>query len=139
MIFTSLALPWNTLSADDEYLIDTDEKVKEITGYNWECEWKGTYNSGTSTLVYDEGATLKKVTAKVKNSSCPNGWGKYVGKYKKGKGTGKTSKLPSPCEGLTTGSGMVYKATDGSLYSKGNWRHSSGYSSGTNYCKAVSK
>ena len=72
MTLAGLILSWNALSVYEEYPIDTDEKAKEMASYNWECEWKDAYCSGTSTFVY-ESAMLKKVTGKVKNSYCPDG------------------------------------------------------------------
>ena len=138
-ISISLILVTSTLSADEEYPIDTDEKAKEVASYNWECEWKGNYASGTSTYIHDDDATLNKSTGKVKSSYCPDGWGKFKGNYKKGKGLGKDSNFPAPCEGTVTGKGTFYKAADGSLYTKSTWRHSGGYSKGTSQCKAVPK
>ena len=39
----------NTMSADEEVLLDTDEKAKEILlGHDWECKWKYDVDNGTS-------------------------------------------------------------------------------------------
>ena len=75
IILAGFILSWNTLSADQEVLLDTDEKAKEILlGHDWECKWKDGTHSGTSKRIYEE-ASQKKVTAKVKNSFCPTDWG----------------------------------------------------------------
>lgn len=139
LIIATILLSMNTVSADEEVKITTDEQAKEILmGYDWECEWKDPYFSGTTKMVYEE-VSLKKVTAKVKNSYCPDGWGKYKGKIKKGRESGKSYDLPSPCQGSTSGSGKLYKSSDGSYYTKGTYRPSGYDAQGKTTCKAVPK
>ena len=110
----------NTMSADEEILIDTDEKAKEILlGHDWECKWKYDTDTGTSKRVYEE-ASLEKVTAKVKISSCPTGWGTLEGKIKEGRVSGHYTYLPEPCWNETF-SGKIYKSADGSYYTKDSY------------------
>ena len=117
IIFAVFILPLNTMSANEEILIDTDEKAKEILlGHDWECKWKDGGRSGTSKRIYEK-ASLKKVTARVKNSYCPTDWGTLEGKIEEGRVTGKFSNNPSPCVSRTFDS-KIYKSVDGSYYTK---------------------
>ena len=129
----------HTVSADEEITIDTDEKAKEILlGYDWECHWEQPGFKGTTKVVYEE-ASLKKVTAKVQSSYCPNGWGNFKGKYKKGNLIGRSSGLPSPCSGTSNDTGTsLTKSTDGTLHGTGNYNTSLG-ARGKSICKGTPK
>ena len=137
--FLSLLLAISTAIADEEITIDTDEKAKEfLMGYNWEFEWEQPGYKGTSKVVYEE-ASLKKVTGKTQNSYCPDGWGKVKGKFKKGKFKGKTSGLPSPCQGTSNDTGVsLVKKADGTLHSTGVYNMSYG-AKGKTKCVATPK
>ena len=127
-----------TVNADEEVIIDSDEKAQEIlTGHNWECEWGDSGASGTSEIVYEQ-ATLKKVVAKVKSSYCPNGWGEIKGKFKKGKLISTLSNLPAPCGVTNKEKTTLYKAADGTYYSKGTYTNRF-TTSGEFSCKAITK
>ena len=126
-------------NADEKIIIDTDEKAKEIyLGHDWECEWEQPGYKGTSKTVYEE-ASLKKITGKTQNSFCPDGWGQYKAKIKKGKVRGKTSGLPSPCQGTSndTGSSLT-KSADGTLHGTGVYNTSLG-ARGKLICKGTPK
>ena len=121
--------------ADEEILIDTDEKAKAVLlGHDWECKWKYDVDSGTSKRVYEE-ASLKKVTAKVKDSFCPTGWQTLEGKIKEGRISGYIN-APAPCFSKTF-SGKIYKSADGSYYTKDSFTID-GYPGQFN-CVAVAK
>ncbi len=63
-LLISSVLSATAFSADEQVIIDTDEKAKELfLGFNWKCEWKDKYFSGIQEIVYEE-ASLKKVTGK---------------------------------------------------------------------------
>ena len=120
IILAGFLLSSNTMSADEEILIDTDEKAKEILlGHDWECKWKYGTGSGTRKRIYEE-ASLKKVTAKVKSSYCPTGWGTLEGNIEKGRISGYFKKIPAPCMEQTF-SGKIYKSADGSYYTKDSY------------------
>ena len=126
-------------SADEEVIYETEEQAKEILlGHIWKCEWKDAYYSGAGEIIYEE-VSFKKVTGKVKNSYCPSGWGFFKGKIKKGKLSGRSSKFPSPCTGSSTSSGKLFKAADGSYYTKGSYRPTNYQAQGTSNCKAIPK
>jgi hypothetical protein len=126
------------MSADEEILIDTDEKAKEILlGYDWECKVKDETHSGTTKRVYKE-ASLKKVTAKVKNSLCPTDWGTLEGKIEEGRVTGKFTNSPEPCVPRTF-DGKIYKSADGSYYSKDSYMNLYFGTTGQFDCVAVAK
>ena len=117
IIFLAFIFSSNTLSADEEVLIDTDEKAKEILlGHDWKCKWKDDTHTGTSDRVYEE-ASLNKVTAKVKNSFCPADWGKLEGKIEGGRVTGKFTESPEPCVPRSF-KGKIFKSADGGYYTK---------------------
>ncbi len=119
IILAVLILSSNTMSADEEILIDTDEKAKEILlGHDWECKFKDEMHSVTSEMVYEE-ASLKKVTAKVKNSLCPTGWGAFSGEIEEGRVSGKVADVPEPCVSIAYDI-KIYKSADGSYYTKGS-------------------
>ena len=129
-------LSLNTISADEEILIDTDEKAREILlGHDWECKLKDAMHSATSEIVYEE-VSLEKVTAKVKNSFCPTGWGTFEGKIEEGRISGKVTDVPAPCESIVYDF-KIYKSTDGSYYTKDSYTVH-GYSGQIN-CVAVAK
>ena len=120
IIFAGFILSSNTMSADEEILIETDEKAKEILlGHDWECKWKYGTGSGTRKRVYEE-ASLNKVTAKVKSSYCPTRWGKLEGKIKEGRVSGSFTNIPAPCMEETF-SGKIYKSADGIYYTKDSY------------------
>ncbi len=144
MILASLFFSMNAISADEEILIDTDEKAKEILlGHDWECEWKDILYAGTNKVVYEE-VSLKKLTGKVKNSFCPTAWGKIKGKIKKGKLTVthfnflNADEAP-PCIGSTFTGSTLYKSADGSYYTKGTYTHSAYEALGSTSCVSVPK
>jgi hypothetical protein len=86
---------------------------------NWECKWKYDTDSGTSKRVYKD-ASLKKVTAKVKSSYCPTGWGTLEGKIEEGRVSGYFTNIPAPCMEETF-SGKIYKSADGNYYTKDSY------------------
>ena len=117
IMLAGFILSSNTMSADEEVLIDTDEKAREILlGHDWECKWKDETHSGTSKRVYEE-ASLKKVTAKVKHNYCPTDWGTLKGKIEEGRVSGYLPNSPVPCESRPFSS-KIYKSADGSYYTK---------------------
>ena len=124
--------------ADEEILIDTDEKAKEILlGHDWECKAKDETHSATSKMVYEE-AGLEKVTAKVKNSVCPDGWGTLEGKIEEGRVTGKFTNSPEPCVPRSF-DGRIYKSADGSYYTKDSYMNLYFGTTGQFDCVAVAK
>ncbi len=129
----------NYLYAEDEVLIDSDEKAKEILlGSDWECKWKDAYFSGTNKVVYEQ-VSLKKVTAKVNSSYCPDGWGQYKGKIKKGRLVGKSSGFPQPCGAGSSDTYKAYKSSDGSYILKGSYKFFGGDIRGTSNCTTINK
>lgn len=121
LILSTFLFITGNANADEEVILDSDQKAQEILiGHNWKCEWSDSGASGTSEVVYEQ-ATLKKVIAKVKSSYCPNGWGKSKGKFKKGKLVGTLSNLPAPCGVTNREISTLYKAADGTYYTKGSY------------------
>ena len=138
IILGVFVLSSNTMSADEEILIDTDEKAKEILlGHDWECKFKDAMHSVTSEMVYEE-ASLKKVTAKVKNSLCPTGWGTLEGKIEEGRVSGKVTDVPAPCVSIAYDI-KIYKSADGSYYKKGSHMNDLSGEIGQMGCVAVAK
>ena len=138
IILGVFVLSSNTMSADEEILIDTDEKAKEILlGHDWECEWTDETHSGTSKRIYEE-ASLKKVTAKVKNSYCPDGWGTLEGKIEEGRVSGNFTNNPAPCV-YRAFSGKIYKSADGSYYTKDSYMNFLSGVTGQFDCVAVAE
>ena len=128
----------NKVIADEEILIDTDEKAKEILlGHDWECKWKDDLHSGTTKRVYEE-ASLKKVIAKIKHSYCPTGWGTLEGKIEEGRILGKSTNLPTPCQSWTYVV-KIYKSEDGSYYTKESYTVIGFGYTGQRDCVAVAK
>ncbi len=128
----------NAMSAGEEVLIDTDEKAREILlGHGWECKLKDAMHSATSEMVYEE-ASLEKVTAKVKNSICPDGWGTLEGKIEEGRVSGKVTDVPAPCESIAYDI-KIYKSADGSYYTKGSSMNDLSGEIGQMDCVAVAK
>ena len=138
LIFVGFIFSSNTMSADEEILIATDEKAKKILlGYDWKCKLKDEMHSATSEIVYEE-ASLEKVTAKVKNSFCPTDWGTLEGKIEEGRVSGKITDVPAPCESLTYNA-KIYKSTDGSYYTKDSYMNDFSGAIGQMDCIAVAK
>ena len=138
IVLAGFILSSNTMSADEKVLIDTDEKAEKILlGHDWECKFKDAMHSVTSEMVYGE-ANLKKVTAKVKNSLCPTGWGTFEGKIEDGRVSGKVTDVPEPCVSIAYDI-KIYKSADGSYYTKGSHMNDLSGEIGQMDCVAVAK
>ncbi len=122
VLFAILFLTVGTISADEEVFIDADEKAKEILlGHDWRCKWKDKNYSWNSERMYQK-ASLKKVTAKIRNEPCPDGYAKFRGSIKNGILSGRFSNYPAPCgSGSIVSSGALYKKADGNYYTKSSY------------------
>jgi len=111
VLFITLLFATNTLSAN--------EKVKEILlGHDWHCKWVDEKYSWNSVRIYKK-ATLKKVTAKIRNDVCPDDYAKFRGSIKNGKLYGRFSNYPKPCgSGDIVSLSTLYKSVDGNYYTK---------------------
>lgn len=139
----------NIASADEQVIIDTDEKAKEIfMGHTWECKWKDSQYSWVSQRTYTK-ATKKKLAAKMKTDICPDGLAKYKSKIKGDKIVGTTWGYPAPCgSGSINVKGALYKKDEGGYYLKYNYAfagnavsdaYTTGSSQGTTICTSTPK
>ena len=126
------------LMADEQVIIDTDEKAKEfLLNYTYVCDWKDAYFSGTSEVNFEE-ASLKKVIGKNKNSACSGKLGTFKGKFKKSELVGTTSGYNPPCGAVSTKS-KIFKMADGGYIAKDTY-FAPGYNGrGTSTCKMIPK
>ena len=122
---------YSSVFADQEMLIESEDQLKEIFSTpDWECEWKDKYNSGKNKYTFEE-ISMKKITASVIVSLCPNPPQKFKAKIKKGAIVGKHG-ASAPCLPVSINK-KVYKKSDGSYYLKGTYQFQGG--GGSHSCK----
>ena len=124
VMLANIFFAFSVAYADQEVAIESDEQLKEVFSTpEWNCEWKDKYNSGKNRYTFKE-VNMKKITASVIVSLCPNPPQKFKAKIKKGAIVGKHG-ASAPCLPVTINK-KVYKKSDGSYYLKGTYQFQGG-------------
>lgn len=120
-------------------LIDSFEETREILlNYNWDCTWRDQYYQGTSKLIF-ESTEQDVFIAKIKHSTCPEGWGVFSGKLKKGSFTGNTYQFPNPCQGGAHIRSKLYSSAEGGYQIKSTYSPTNYQAKGEQICVALPK
>lgn len=120
-------------------LIDSIEETRRILlNYDWDCTWRDKYYKGTSELIFER-TDQDVFIAKVKRSICPEGWGVFNGKLKKGRLTGNTYQFPNPCQGGTHVRGSLYSLADGGYQLKSTYTPTNYQAKGEQICMSIPK